>query len=156
AGSDGDSSARRSSREEFWRGPELAAILLSVVGRAVDVSSASRLHRPGGDFTVARGARGEEIIVVTTERFAQGMTPAQYLDQMGMNKDRLVRALSSTTVGAPDLQVFERYAGTTKVLVITEDWCGTALGSLPYVFKLAEAAAPGVEVRVFLRDANLD
>jgi len=93
---------------------------------------------------------------VTTERFAQGMTPAQYLDQMGMNKDRLLRAMSSTTIGAHDLQVFERYAGTSKVLVITEDWCGTALGSLPFVFKLAEAAAPSIEARVFLRDANLD
>jgi hypothetical protein len=35
--------------------------------------------------------------VATKERFAQGMTLQQYLDQMSMNRDRFARALDAVT-----------------------------------------------------------
>ncbi len=46
-------------------------------------------------------------------------------------------------------------AAPRNVLVITEDWCGTALSSVPVLARLV-AGRPEIEVRVFLRDANLD
>ena len=49
---------------------------------------------------------------------------------MSRNKERLLTALDAITIGPEDLQVLERYGPTRKVLVITEDWCGTALASL--------------------------
>jgi hypothetical protein len=93
--------------------------------------------------------------VVTTERFAEGLTLAQYIDQMAMNKDRLQRAIDAVTIGPADSQVLERLAGTAKILVITEDWCGTSLSYLPFVVKLAESRT-GIDLRVFLRDENPD
>ena len=93
--------------------------------------------------------------MVTMERFAQGMTARQYVDQMSMNKERMLSTLDSTVIGAADIQILERYAGTRKILVITEDWCGTSLGSVPFVVKLAEAI-PHIEMRIFLRDENPD
>ena len=93
--------------------------------------------------------------MVTSERFAQGMTAQQYLDQMSMNKERLLAALGASSLGATDLQVLERLPATRRILAITEDWCGTALGSLPFVLKLAEAT-PRIELRIFLRDENPD
>lgn len=51
--------------------------------------------------------------------------------------------------------MLERFGTTRKTLVITEDWCGTSIAALPYVFKLAEAD-PRVELRVFLRDQKPD
>ena len=93
--------------------------------------------------------------MVTMEQFAQGMTARQYVDQMSMNKERMLSTLDSTVIGAADIQILERYAGTRKILVITEDWCGTSLGSVPFVVKLAEAI-PHIEMRIFLRDENPD
>jgi len=93
--------------------------------------------------------------VVTKERFAQGLTLSQYLDQMGMNRERFVRALDAATVRPEDAQVLDRLGSSAKLLVITEDWCGTSLAYVPFVAKLVESR-PGIEMRIFLRDANPD
>ena len=93
--------------------------------------------------------------MVTRERFEQGMTVSQYLDQMTMNKDRLLTALESIVISARDAHVLMRPAPTRRILVITEDWCGAAIASLPFVIKLVEES-PGVELRIFLRDENPD
>jgi hypothetical protein len=87
--------------------------------------------------------------MVTRARFEQGMTLPEYLAQMAMNRDRFLR-LMETVMPPPPTD-----AGPRKVLVLTEDWCGTALASLPALARLVENR-PGVEVRVFLRDANSD
>ena len=93
--------------------------------------------------------------MVTKERFAQGLTLAQYVDQMGMNKEGLVRAIDATAIRPDDARVLDRLPGTARVLVITEDWCGTSLAYLPFVAKLIESR-PDIELRVFLRDENPD
>ena len=93
--------------------------------------------------------------MVTKERFEQGLTVSEYLDQMTMNKERLLAALKSITASPGNAQVLERRAGTRRILVITEDWCGAAIASLPYVIKLGEIA-PQIEMRIFLRDENPD
>jgi hypothetical protein len=87
--------------------------------------------------------------MVTRARFEQGLTLPQYLAQMELNRERfqhLMDAVAPPPAGD---------AGPRNVLVITEDWCGTALASLPALARLVEGR-PGVEVRVFLRDANPD
>jgi len=93
--------------------------------------------------------------VVTKERFAQGMTVHQYIDQMSMNQARFLAALDSVAIAAGDVGVLERFAAARRILVITEDWCGAAIASLPFVVKLVEKA-PRIEMRIFLRDANPD
>jgi hypothetical protein len=93
--------------------------------------------------------------LVTGERFAEGLTLAQYIGQMGMNREPLVRAIDAVTLRPDDARVLERLPGTAKVLVITEDWCGTSIAYLPFVAKLVERR-PDIELRVFLRDENPD
>jgi hypothetical protein len=93
--------------------------------------------------------------VITKERFAEGLTLAQYLDQMGMNRERFLRALDAATVRPEDTRVLERLGKPAKLLVITEDWCGTSLAYFPAVAKLVEGR-PEVEMRIFLRDENPD
>ena len=90
---------------------------------------------------------------MTNDLFAQGMSAREYLEQMDLNRDRFARTLDATTLGAGDEKLLARFGSVRKVLAITEDWCGTSIGVLPYVFKLVEAS-PDVELRVFLRDAN--
>jgi hypothetical protein len=93
--------------------------------------------------------------VVTKERFEQGLTLQQYVDHMSVNRERFVEALEETTLEPEDTGVLEKLNGARRVLVISEDWCGTCLAHVPYVAKLIEGN-PNIEMRLFPRDANLD
>ena len=93
--------------------------------------------------------------MVTKERFEQGLTLQQYVDHMAVNRERFVEALEEATVGPAEAQLLERFGGTRRVLVISEDWCGTCLAHVPFVAKLVESR-PNIEMRLFPRDANLD
>ena len=93
--------------------------------------------------------------MITKERFAQGLTLAQYLDQMTMNKERFVRAMDATVIKPQDVAVLTRHGQVRYILVVTEDWCGTSLASVPFIARLVDGR-PGVELRVFLRDENPD
>jgi len=93
--------------------------------------------------------------MITRERFAEGLTLPEYLGQMRMNRDRFVRALDAATVRPEQAEALERLGHASKLLVITEDWCGTSLAYFPPVAKLIEGR-PEIEMRIFLRDANPD
>ena len=93
--------------------------------------------------------------MVTKERFAQGMTVQQYLDQMGTNKETFVKFLSEIKVKPEDKKALESLGKKLKCMIITEDWCGDALYNVPVLLKLIEGN-PNIETRVFLRDKNPD
>jgi hypothetical protein len=93
--------------------------------------------------------------VVTRERFEQGLTLQQYVDHMFVNRERFVEALEEATLEPEDARILEKLDGARRVLVISEDWCGTCLAHVPYVAKLIEGN-PNIEMRLFPRDANLD
>ncbi|HEY7038086.1 MAG TPA: thioredoxin family protein [Methylomirabilota bacterium] len=93
--------------------------------------------------------------MITADRFAQGMTLPEYLDQMRTNKERFVRFMGEATIEEEDREALRRLGPGLRVLVITEDWCGDALYSFPALARLVEGES-GVEVRVFLRDKNPD
>jgi hypothetical protein len=93
--------------------------------------------------------------MVTRERFAQGMTVQQYLDQMGTNKDTFVKFLGEIKVKPEDKKALESLGKKIKCMIITEDWCGDALYNVPVLLKLIEGN-PNIETRVFLRDKNPD
>jgi hypothetical protein len=93
--------------------------------------------------------------MVTAERFAQGMTLSQYVEQMSVNQERFTSALAATAVTPRDAQALEGLGPRLKLLVITEDWCGTSLAHVPFVARLVDGR-PDVEMRIFLRDANPD
>jgi Thioredoxin len=93
--------------------------------------------------------------VVTKDRFEQGLTLQQYVDHMSVNRERFVEALDEAALEPEDARVLEKLNGARRVLVISEDWCGTCLAHVPYVAKLIEGN-PNIEMRLFPRDANLD
>ena len=93
--------------------------------------------------------------MVTRERFQQGMTLQQYLDQMTVNKEKFLQHLAEIKVRPEDRAVFSERKEKLNVLVITEDWCGDALTNVPVLAKMVEGA-PNAEMRVFLRDQNPD
>lgn len=93
--------------------------------------------------------------MITRERFAEGLTLDQYVAQMTVNRDRLAAALARAAAMPADREVLERLGRPRKLMIITEDWCGTSLAYVPYVASLM-AADPTLDVRVFLRDDNPD
>ena len=93
--------------------------------------------------------------MVTKERFEQGLTLQQYVDHMSVNRERFVEALEEATLEPEDARILEKLDGARRVIVISEDWCGTCLAHVPYVAKLIEGD-PNIEMRLFPRDANLD
>ena len=93
--------------------------------------------------------------MVTRERFEQGLTLQQYIDRMSVNRERFVEAVEDVTIRPDEAKILDRFPGTRRVLVISEDWCGTCLAHVPFVAKLVEDRAD-IEMRLFPRDANLD
>lgn len=90
---------------------------------------------------------------MTPERFAQGLTFAQYLAQMRTNKERFEKRMAEALITPADREAIR--GRKLRILVITEDWCGDALVGFPALARLVDDA-PNVEMRVFLRDANPD
>jgi hypothetical protein len=93
--------------------------------------------------------------MVTRERFEQGMTFQQYLDQMGTNKETFTKFLGEIKIRPEDKEALDKLGKKLKLMVITEDWCGDALYNVPVLAKLVEGN-PNIELRVFLRDKNAD
>ncbi len=93
--------------------------------------------------------------MVTKERFRQGMTFQQYLDQMGTNKEKFLEFLREIKIQPEDREALRKLGRKLNVLVITEDWCGDALYNVPVLAGLVEGN-PDVELRVFLRDKDPD
>ena len=92
---------------------------------------------------------------VTRERFEQGMSYEEYKAQMTRNRDRFEENEQTVTLPAEDLHFFKQLSETLHVLVLAEDWCGDVIANLP-VLGLLAAESGKLNLRVFLRDQNLD
>jgi hypothetical protein len=94
-------------------------------------------------------------MTVTKERFLQGMTYAEYKAQMTRNQEQFIENEQKLVLHPADLAFFHQLPHAVHVLVITEDWCGDAIANVPVLGRVAEATGK-LDVRVFLRDQNLD
>jgi len=96
--------------------------------------------------------------VVTPARFEQGLTYADFLAQAMVNRDRFEFYYEHTPLSQEDLSFFKKAAavprGPAKILALGEAWCGDVYRELPTVVRIAEAT--GMDLRIFIRDQNLD
>jgi selT/selW/selH-like putative selenoprotein len=92
---------------------------------------------------------------VTTERFSQGLTYDAYKAQMTRNRERFEANEQTVELSSDDLAFFEQLAQPLHVLVLAEDWCGDVIANLPVLGRLALESGK-LDIRVFLRDQNLD
>ena len=95
---------------------------------------------------------------VTAERFASGLSYAQYMERIQRNRAKFEYNYDETRLADDDVRVFRelasRPAGPARVLALAEDWCPDVFRGLSVMARIAEAA--GMELRVFPRDENLD
>ena len=100
----------------------------------------------------------QQSSVVTPERFAQGLTFAQYMDRIKVNKGRFEEYYAGTELPAAQADALRELSGAAggpaRMMVIGEDWCGDVVRELPVLARVAEAA--GLELRIFPRDENHD
>jgi selenoprotein W-related protein len=92
---------------------------------------------------------------VTRERFAQGLTYDAYKAQMTRNRERFDTNEQTVELRSDDIAFFAGLDGPLHVLVLAEDWCGDVIANLPVLGRLA-AESGTLDIRVFLRDQNLD
>ncbi|MCG8466636.1 MAG: thioredoxin family protein [Gemmatimonadetes bacterium] len=89
------------------------------------------------------------------ERFAAAPDFPGYLETVEKNRDLWHSVAKRATISDEDAERARAIPGSWKLLALTEDWCGDAVNTLPVVARLAERT-PGLELRVLLRDENLD
>ena len=94
-------------------------------------------------------------MVVTRERFEQGLTYEQFKQQMTRNQERFATNERSIQFAPEDLAAFTGLPRPLDVLVLAEDWCGDVIDNLPILGRLA-AESGKLNLRVFPRDQNLD
>lgn len=99
-----------------------------------------------------------ETSVVTPQKFSEGFTYTDYIDQIKVNKDRFNGYYNDYPLKPEDAAFFKGLAGRpngpAKMLVLGEDWCGDVIRGLPVLARIAEAG--GMEMSIFPRDLNHD
>jgi hypothetical protein len=96
--------------------------------------------------------------VVTSERFDQALSYADYLSAIAVNRDQFEHFYDIARLTDDDVAFFTQAAGRpdgpARVLVIAEAWCPDVFRGVPVVARIAEAS--GLTMKVVLRDENPD
>lgn len=92
---------------------------------------------------------------LTQEKFGQGMTTQQYIDQIKVNKDPFISIYEAVQVPAESLELFNGLSEPLNLAVFTADWCGDAMSTTPVILKLADST-PNISLQVFNRDDELE
>jgi len=94
-------------------------------------------------------------IPLDSARFSKGMTWKDYMAQMGDTQKRTEENYNRANLTDEEKKFFSDVKGVKYVLMLAENWCGDVHRNSPLIAKIIEAI-PGAELRVFLRDQNLD
>ena len=108
-------------------------------------------------------------MALTEEKFNQGMSPQEYIDQMKANltgpdwarppfwydKQIFLNIYQALDVPAKAIDQFDGLAGPLRLAVFTADWCGDAISTTPTILRMAESTV-NLSVKVFNRDEELD
>ena len=94
-------------------------------------------------------------VPLDSARFSKGMTWKDYMAQMGDTQKRTEENSNRATLTDDEKKFFSGVKGVKYVLMLAENWCGDVHRNSPLIAKIVEAI-PGAELRVFLRDQNLD
>jgi hypothetical protein len=96
--------------------------------------------------------------VVSSARFAQGLSWSDFLAGTAVNRDKFEQNYRNPVLTEDDLTFFRKVSGLPdgprKLLAIAEAWCGDVYRELPTAVRIAESA--GIDLRIFLRDENPD
>lgn len=89
-------------------------------------------------------------------RYAAAPTFDAYLATVEANQKLWQDAARLARVTDAEAERAAALPGRWHLLVLSEDWCGDAVNSVPFLARLAAAAPDRLDLRVLGRDANLD
>jgi len=95
-------------------------------------------------------------MAVTKERFGEGLTYEQYIDQITQNKERFLANYENASIAPDAVEHFKKQSQPLNLLAIGEDWCGDVVAGFSVVAELSKANGGKLNLRVFLRDQNED
>src|SRR6185437_2151794 len=88
------------------------------------------------------------------DKFDQGLTLAEYIETAQANRDPWIAA-SRRAEAPPSLVERLQSLPPRQLLVLAEDWCGDALGTVAPLARLA-SQVPRLDLRILARDQHLD
>ena len=84
--------------------------------------------------------------------FERGTTFPEFLEETRANRELWQAYAARAPLDEEAAERIRNVGGRFRFLVLTDDWCGDAVNTVPVVARLADAA-PNVELRIVPRDA---
>jgi hypothetical protein len=94
-------------------------------------------------------------VPLDAKRFATGLSWKDYMAQMGDTRARTEDNYSKASLTDDERKFFSGIKQAKYALMLAENWCGDVHRNSPMLARIVEAM-PNCEMRVFLRDQNLD
>ena len=94
-------------------------------------------------------------IPLDEKRFNTGQTWKDYMAQMGDTRAKTEGNYANSKLTDEERKFFGSVSGVKYVVMLAENWCGDVHRNSPLIAHIVEAM-PGAELRVFLRDQNVD
>jgi thiol-disulfide isomerase/thioredoxin len=94
-------------------------------------------------------------MALTEDKFNQGMTPQEYIDQIKVNKQTILDIYNTIKIPDTAKAQFDGRSEPLRLAVFTADWCGDAVSTTPVIMRLAEST-PGLAIQIFNRDDELE
>ncbi len=79
-----------------------------------------------------------------------------FINYTQLNHRRMKRWNKTFKLLPEEIIAIETYQGNVTWLVITESWCGDAAQTMPMMAKIAETSQGKIDLKVVLRDENLE
>jgi len=94
-------------------------------------------------------------MTIDRARWHKGITYDEFKAAMTRNQERFAENEGRVALDPETVRTFKSLPKPLRVLVLAEDWCGDVVANLPILGRLANEV-PTLDVRIFLRDQNLD
>src|SRR5918992_1172899 len=94
-------------------------------------------------------------MMLTQEKFSQGLTTEGYIDRINVNNQPFVEIYQAVEIPSAVKGFFDNLKEPLNLAVFTADWCGDALSTTPGILRLADSTK-GLSMQVFNRDEELE
>ena len=92
---------------------------------------------------------------LTQDKFNQGMSSQEYLDQVKVNKQAIEQIYAKVETPAEATSFFDGLNEPLQLAIFTAAWCGDAISTTPTIMRLAENTS-NLKMTIFDRDQELD
>ena len=94
-------------------------------------------------------------MAISAEKFSQGLSPQEYIDQIKVNKQPFVEIYRGVEIPDAVQNYFDGLSKPVNLAVFHAEWCGDAVTTTPAILRLAESTK-NISVQVFNRDEEVD